>query len=152
MQNSVLLLMGALTLAGCRSIREHSSQARYLALGDSYTIGESVSASERWPVQLAAALKVKGLERVMHFCTPGDGTESAQAPGAAARAGSERPFERLRQRGWADAVPPSAGRKRPVCFVVDPQRIVGVDTLRASAAHPGLLRSIAGRAKVHNTL
>jgi lysophospholipase L1-like esterase len=29
---------------------------RYLALGDSYTIGESVPESERWPVQLAAAL------------------------------------------------------------------------------------------------
>ena len=30
--------------------------ARYLALGDSYTIGESVAEAERWPVQLAARL------------------------------------------------------------------------------------------------
>lgn len=30
--------------------------ATYLALGDSYTIGESVEASGRWPVQLAALL------------------------------------------------------------------------------------------------
>jgi lysophospholipase L1-like esterase len=30
---------------------------RVLALGDSYTIGEGVAASERWPVQLAAALR-----------------------------------------------------------------------------------------------
>ncbi len=29
---------------------------RYLALGDSYTIGESVAESERWPNQLAAML------------------------------------------------------------------------------------------------
>lgn len=29
----------------------------YLALGDSYTIGESVAASERWPVQLAQGLR-----------------------------------------------------------------------------------------------
>lgn len=29
------------------------SQKTFLALGDSYTIGESVDASERWPVQLA---------------------------------------------------------------------------------------------------
>lgn len=29
---------------------------RYLALGDSYTIGEGVAAAERWPVQLAAKL------------------------------------------------------------------------------------------------
>jgi len=33
----------------------------YLALGDSYTIGESVSESERWPVVLAENLKSQGL-------------------------------------------------------------------------------------------
>jgi undecaprenyl-diphosphatase len=32
--------------------------ARYLALGDSYTIGESVDASQRFPVQLAKQLKL----------------------------------------------------------------------------------------------
>ena len=34
---------------------------RFLALGDSYTIGESVDQSERWPVQLAAAIRADGL-------------------------------------------------------------------------------------------
>lgn len=33
---------------------------RYLALGDSYTIGESVTEAERWPVQLVAALREQG--------------------------------------------------------------------------------------------
>jgi lysophospholipase L1-like esterase len=33
---------------------------RYLALGDSYTIGESVDPSERWPVQLTARLRERG--------------------------------------------------------------------------------------------
>jgi lysophospholipase L1-like esterase len=33
----------------------------YLALGDSYTIGESVKEKERWPVQLAKALTKKGI-------------------------------------------------------------------------------------------
>src|SRR6185503_18156345 len=33
---------------------------RYLALGDSYTIGESVAEAERWPVRLAALLREKG--------------------------------------------------------------------------------------------
>jgi lysophospholipase L1-like esterase len=33
----------------------------YLALGDSYTIGESVRENERWPVQLVAALRERGL-------------------------------------------------------------------------------------------
>jgi lysophospholipase L1-like esterase len=35
---------------------------RYLALGDSYTIGESVPESGRWPVQLAAALRAQGVD------------------------------------------------------------------------------------------
>ena len=34
---------------------------RYLALGDSYTIGEGVPASGRWPVQLADALRAGGV-------------------------------------------------------------------------------------------
>lgn len=34
----------------------------YLALGDSYTIGEGVPESGRWPVQLAAALRREGIE------------------------------------------------------------------------------------------
>ncbi len=33
----------------------------YLALGDSYTIGESVAVGERWPMQLAAALRETGI-------------------------------------------------------------------------------------------
>lgn len=33
---------------------------KFLALGDSYTIGESVKEEERWPEQLAAALRKKG--------------------------------------------------------------------------------------------
>ena len=34
---------------------------RYLALGDSYTIGASVMPTERWPVQLATQLQAHGL-------------------------------------------------------------------------------------------
>lgn len=33
----------------------------YLALGDSYTIGEGVPEGGRWPVQLAAALRAEGI-------------------------------------------------------------------------------------------
>ena len=36
-------------------------QASYLALGDSYTIGESVAEDQRWPVQLAAKMKENGV-------------------------------------------------------------------------------------------
>jgi len=34
---------------------------RFLALGDSYTVGESVTPAERWPLQLAALLRAEGL-------------------------------------------------------------------------------------------
>ena len=37
------------------------SPVNFLALGDSYTIGESVPEQERWPVQLNNALKAQGL-------------------------------------------------------------------------------------------
>ncbi|MHB8913060.1 MAG: SGNH/GDSL hydrolase family protein [Lysobacter sp.] len=33
----------------------------YLALGDSYTIGEGVPEASRWPLQLAAALRAEGI-------------------------------------------------------------------------------------------
>ena len=33
----------------------------YLALGDSYTIGEGVEPAGRWPLQLAAALRDIGV-------------------------------------------------------------------------------------------
>lgn len=35
---------------------------RFLALGDSYTIGQSVSEEERWPNQLAARLEEQGID------------------------------------------------------------------------------------------
>ena len=35
---------------------------RFLALGDSYTIGEGVSGLERWPSQLVINLQNRGLE------------------------------------------------------------------------------------------
>jgi lysophospholipase L1-like esterase len=34
---------------------------RFLALGDSYTIGEGVAAADNWPHQLAAALRAQGI-------------------------------------------------------------------------------------------
>ena len=38
------------------------SAYRYLALGDSYTIGESVHQNERWSMQLAKLLEVDGIQ------------------------------------------------------------------------------------------
>jgi len=38
------------------------AEVRILALGDSYTIGEGVTAAERWPMQLATTLRTRGLQ------------------------------------------------------------------------------------------
>jgi len=63
--HGALAVLAAALLAGCaartgRAPGENSS-LRYLALGDSYTIGESVPPAERWPVVLAARLRSEGL-------------------------------------------------------------------------------------------
>jgi len=54
-----------LLLVGCSTkpdpAPENSMSLRYLALGDSYTIGESVEEAERFPNQLAALLANEGL-------------------------------------------------------------------------------------------
>ena len=53
---------------------------RYLALGDSYTIGESVTEKERWPVQLADALRKNGwnIESPRIIATTGWRTDNLQ--------------------------------------------------------------------------
>ena len=38
-----------------------TTELRYLALGDSYTIGEGVDAAGRWPMQLARLLRMEGV-------------------------------------------------------------------------------------------
>ncbi|MBC3538867.1 SGNH/GDSL hydrolase family protein [Rufibacter sediminis] len=70
----VLLYAGILFLGGCSTADTEeaenvptpkipaspSASATYLALGDSYTIGQSVPATERWPVYLANMLAQEG--------------------------------------------------------------------------------------------
>jgi len=55
-----------LFLAACsgtlESTVENTMGIRYLALGDSYTIGESVAENKRWPNQLAAMLSEQGIQ------------------------------------------------------------------------------------------
>lgn len=63
-----LLVLLALATAACSSstapepLPATPGMVRYLALGDSYTIGEGVAAAERWPVQLAAQLRAEGTD------------------------------------------------------------------------------------------
>jgi lysophospholipase L1-like esterase len=54
----------------------------FLALGDSYTIGESVAEAERWPNQLTAILNAKGyrIEKPLIIAKTGGRTDQlAQA-------------------------------------------------------------------------
>lgn len=59
----------------------NSEKISFLALGDSYTIGESVEESERWPMQLASRLLAKGvtLDPVKIIATTGWTTDELQS-------------------------------------------------------------------------
>lgn len=64
MRSAVILV--ALSCVVCRLVAAAGpptagATLRYLALGDSYTIGEGIDAAGRWPVQLAALLRGRGL-------------------------------------------------------------------------------------------
>lgn len=55
-----LLTMSGVLATGANAA-EGTRAPTWLALGDSYTIGEGVSADGRWPSQLAAALRADGI-------------------------------------------------------------------------------------------
>jgi len=63
----LLCLCSILPIAACAGsgddapVKAEATGARFLALGDSYTIGEGVSQDQRWPVQLAALLGIEGI-------------------------------------------------------------------------------------------
>src|SRR5688500_10091427 len=52
---------GATAVTSAPPLSPSEVPMRFLALGDSYTIGESVDAAERWPVQLAKRLRDEGV-------------------------------------------------------------------------------------------
>jgi len=54
------LMLILLVFSSCEE-KEATPKQRYLALGDSYTIGESVREEERWPVQLVQALEKEAI-------------------------------------------------------------------------------------------
>lgn len=62
--SSILLLVCMISCesADPRPASSRPAPPRFLALGDSYTIGEGVSPSERWPNQLASALRGAGVD------------------------------------------------------------------------------------------
>jgi lysophospholipase L1-like esterase len=66
-----IFLIGLILLVGCTSFTPVTTPtsgetnmplSRFLALGDSYTIGEHVAAKKRWPNQLAKLLEAEGIQ------------------------------------------------------------------------------------------
>lgn len=64
------LVFSIFMISNCKQSRAVSSSSTqvfsYLALGDSYTIGESVNAGDRWPIQLVERLK----DQKLNFDSP----------------------------------------------------------------------------------
>ncbi len=72
MITSILCLLLSCSLTSCQKkmtgstidnfVPASPNQKRYLALGDSYTIGQSVAINERFPAQVAAQLRNSGID------------------------------------------------------------------------------------------
>lgn len=55
------VVFAAMLATGAGDDAQVAASVPYLALGDSYTIGENVEPAGRWPMQLAAALRAEGI-------------------------------------------------------------------------------------------
>ena len=81
---------------------------RFLALGDSYTIGEGVNSSERWPVQLAGRLRVEGVDVAEPEIVAKTGWTTEELLDAIERRSLEEPYDLVsllvgvndQYRGW----------------------------------------------------
>jgi lysophospholipase L1-like esterase len=62
MRNYILLIILSFPVSFFAQALTIQSPVRFLALGDSYTIGQSVSPTARWPAQLADSLVLRGFE------------------------------------------------------------------------------------------
>lgn len=62
MRNFIFLILLSFPCSFLAQELKIQSPIKYLALGDSYTIGQGVSPMARWPVQLADSLALRGFE------------------------------------------------------------------------------------------
>ncbi|MET0548807.1 MAG: SGNH/GDSL hydrolase family protein [Xanthomonas sp.] len=71
----------------------HHAHLRYLALGDSYTIGEGVDADGRWPMQLSAALRRDGIALADPQIVATTGWTTDELDAGIDAAAPQRPFD-----------------------------------------------------------
>ena len=71
----------------------HHPQITYLALGDSYTIGESVAPTDRWPVQLAGLLRQSNLDVADPDIIARTGWTTAELQDAIAKSGNQKKYD-----------------------------------------------------------
>jgi hypothetical protein len=97
MKRSLCLFL-SLVLAACAkppspsAVPAETHSIRYLALGDSYTSGESVDESARWPVQLTGALRKDGFDVADPFMIAVTGWTTADLAQAVDRENPQPPF------------------------------------------------------------
>jgi lysophospholipase L1-like esterase len=88
-----LLLVAALGGCSRSTVPPAGGDPRFLALGDSYTIGEGVAPEVRWPVQLAALLRERGVPVQDPRIIARTGWTTDELDEAIARAGPRGPFQ-----------------------------------------------------------
>lgn len=93
LRSTALLLLAACASGGGGTATSVPSGLRYLALGDSYTIGESVAATDRWPVVLGSALEGEGLGPVAVEIVARTGWTTAELDLGIDRANPQGPYD-----------------------------------------------------------
>jgi lysophospholipase L1-like esterase len=88
---AVLLLVVAIAVPRLLRVAATGTD-RFLALGDSYTIGEGVSPESRWPVQLARTVNARGVQLAEPEVIARTGWTAAELAAGLAAARPEGPY------------------------------------------------------------
>src|SRR3989338_9491950 len=145
----VVAVLAVAALTSTKPARECGDCVRYVAIGDSYTIGQGVPEAERWPDLLAAALNEKGyaVELVANPSVTGWTAADAlerEVP-VLAEAGAEFVTVQIGVNDWVQGVPAPAFRERFAKLLdairkelPDPQNVLVVTVPDFSAAPAGV--------------
>ncbi len=90
-------LLGCATHVPMTTSAPDAATVPFLALGDSYTIGEGAAAAERWPVQLVALAKTQGLALAEPDIIARTGWTTAELQEAIRAAGNHRTYAARRR-------------------------------------------------------